>query len=105
MRTRSIRVTCDSPARGPFSARNTRVYDAETGEDISSLVSRVAIDLDASNSKAVAAVLTVYSPVLDVVCEAELTEQTTLTCYTDDIVSLDQTIALLSERRATLAGR
>ena len=73
--------------------RNASLFDAHTGEDLSALVSRVVVTVDASAVST--AEVTLVWPQYDVVADAEIT---TVAIDVNDRASLEQAIAALTQR-------
>ena len=73
--------------------RNASLFDAHTGEDLSALVSRVVVTVDASAMNTAAVIL--IQPEYDVVADAEIT---TVAIDVNDPASLSQAIAALQRR-------
>lgn len=85
---KSIRIVC---ADG--QGRMARLYDAQTGEELSALASRVVVTVDAAEMST-AAVTLIY-PEYDVVADAEIV---TVAIDIRDPKSLEQAIAALQLR-------
>ena len=75
------------------NGRNATLFDAHTGEDLSALVSRVVVTVDASEMSTAA--VTLIQPEYDVVADAAIT---TVAIDVNDRASLEQAIAALRQR-------
>jgi hypothetical protein len=73
--------------------RHASLSDAQTGEDLSALVSRAVVTVDASKMNT--ATVTLIRPEYDVVVDAEIT---TVAIDVNDRASLEQAIAALTQR-------
>lgn len=82
-------------------ARNTHVYDAQTGEELSGVVDRIDISLDANDGITRASVRYIF-PVFDVLAETDI-ESASLDL--NDIDAIDRAIELLEARRTELMSR
>lgn len=83
------------------SARNAKVYDAHTGENLSGFIDRVEITLDANDGITRASVRYLF-PIVDVTAEADI-ESVPLDM--NDIDAIDRAIELLEARRTELTSR
>lgn len=96
-RTQTVRIV--STGR---SARDTQVFDAETGEPLSGFVSRVDVTLDAEEHGPPRAVVHLLFPALDVIADARI-EQRPIDMTDPDAIA--EAIAILRAHWRTLTTK